>query len=156
MKNYAPGSKYGLTIFFMRDILSVCTFYARFKESGETDVSLTQNPDYEAYVKGYFAAWPKVWEDLLQEYDPYRHPVSIPWPQSLPEIKDLYFGGWINLLFRACCWVHVMHSYPRSGSLQNTGRVNFLCTLVDGYHKVYVNFSRAGGSVLVSGREQRL
>lgn len=51
-----------------------------------------QNPDYGADVEGYFAAWPRILEDVTNTGPP---------EDSSP--REL-FDTWVVMLFRACCW----------------------------------------------------
>ena len=89
-------------------IISLHIRFGIFRENGETNISASQNPDYDSEVKGYFAEWPKMLEAVLStqdSVDSHLKEWDLP-PQfkTTEALERLYFDAWVTLLFRACCW----------------------------------------------------
>ena len=72
-----------------RKVLGAHIRCAIFRENGETSILSVQhqNPDYEADMEEYFAAWPKILADI-----------------SSGEDEFILFDTWVVMLFHACCW----------------------------------------------------
>ena len=67
----------------------------------ETDVCAVQNPNYEADVKGYLAAWPSIFQDVTH-IDPRDEAFA-----------RRVFDTWVVILFRAWYW-RVCHCFVHS------------------------------------------